>query len=45
MRKAGVRNGRIEAKDKNGWRRIPKRPTPTQGYSATDNNSDDEIKF
>jgi len=29
MRKAGVRNRRIEPEDKNGWRRIPKRPRPT----------------
>jgi len=28
-RKAGFRNGRIEAEDKNGWRRIAKRPRPT----------------
>jgi len=29
MRKAGVRNGRTEAKDKDGWWRIPKRSRPT----------------
>jgi hypothetical protein len=45
MTEAGVRNGRIEAKDRNGWRRIPKRPRPTWGYSATDNDDDEEIKL